>query len=219
MADVRSRKPVLDRTEESAEAASALAPEVGALVDLDPVLFGRALARAAAGAARRPAAAAEAGIDCAVALARATLSTALRGLGQSAPGPLSPDGADRRFADPAWEDNPAFFWRRQSYLIFRRLAEDLVAAGDLDEPTRAKAAFAVSLLADALAPTNLLLSNPPALKRAFETGGAERAGRDSQLPRRPSPQRGAARVRSMRVHFGSARTWRRRRARSCFAMN
>src|ERR1019366_6729746 len=82
-----------------------------------------------------------------------------------------PDGADRRFADPAWEDNPAFFWLRQSYLIFRRLAEDLVAAGDLDEPTRAKAEFAVSLLADALAPTNLLLSNPAALKRAFETGG------------------------------------------------
>jgi polyhydroxyalkanoate synthase len=59
----------------------------------------------------------------------------------------------------------------QSYLVFRRLAEDLVAAGELDEPTRAKAAFAVSLLADALAPTNLLLTNPAALKRAFETGG------------------------------------------------
>jgi hypothetical protein len=46
MADLRSREPVLDRTEASAEAASALAPEAGALVDLDPALFGRALARA-----------------------------------------------------------------------------------------------------------------------------------------------------------------------------
>jgi polyhydroxyalkanoate synthase len=170
MTDVRARKPALDRPEAYAEAASALAPETGAL-DLDPALFGRALAKAAAGAARRPAAVAEAGISCAVDLTRATLSIVLRALGQSAPGPLPPDGADRRFADPAWEDNPAFFWLRQSYLIFRRLAEDLVAAGDLDEPTRAKAEFAVSLLADALAPTNLLLSNPAALKRAFETGG------------------------------------------------
>jgi len=110
-------------------------------------------------------------MNCAVALTRATLATAWRTLGQSAPGPLPGDAADRRFADPAWEDNPAFFWLRQSYLIFRRLAEDLVAAGELDETTREKAAFAVSLLADALAPTNALMTNPAALKRAFETGG------------------------------------------------
>jgi polyhydroxyalkanoate synthase subunit PhaC len=157
--------------EAASSAASALAPEAGALVDLDPALFGRALAKAAAGAARHPTAAAGAGIDCAVALTRATLATGWRALGQSAPGPLPADDADRRFADPAWEDNPAFFWLRQSYLIFRRLAEHLVAAGELDEPTRAKAEFAVSLLADALAPTNALLTNPAALKRAFETGG------------------------------------------------
>jgi polyhydroxyalkanoate synthase len=58
-----------------------------------------------------------------------------------------------------------------SDLIFRQFAEDLVDAGELDEATRAKAAFAVSLLADGLAPTNVLLGNPAALKRAFETGG------------------------------------------------
>jgi polyhydroxyalkanoate synthase subunit PhaC len=157
--------------EAARSAASALAPEAGALIDLDPALFGRALAKAAAGAARHPTAAAGAGIDCAVALTRATLATAWRALGQSAAGPLPADDADRRFADPAWEDNPAFFWLRQSYLVFRRLAEDLVAAGELDEITREKAAFAVSLLADALAPTNALMTNPAALKRAFETGG------------------------------------------------
>jgi polyhydroxyalkanoate synthase subunit PhaC len=175
MADVLVEEPVLDQIEASAEAArsaaSALAPEAGAFVDLDPALLGRALARAAAGAARRPAAVAEAGISCAVALTRATFSTASRALGQSAPGPLPTDSADRRFADPAWEENPAFFWLRQSYLIFRRFGEDLVAAGELDDTTRAKAAFAASLVADALAPTNLLLGNPAALKRAFDTGG------------------------------------------------
>ena len=86
-------------------------------------------------------------------------------------GPDPPDGVDRRFADPAWEDNPVFFWLCQSHLVFRRLAEDLVAVGELDTRKREKAAFAVSLLADALAPTNLLLTNPAALKRAFDTGG------------------------------------------------
>jgi polyhydroxyalkanoate synthase subunit PhaC len=164
-----------NETAASAEAArtapSALSPEAGGLVDLDPALFGRALASAAIRAARNPTAMATAGINCAVDLTRATLATASRALGQPAPGPMPPDGADRRFADPAWEENPAFFWLCQSYLVLRRLAEDLVAAGELDEPTRAKAAFAMSLLADALAPTNLLVTNPAALKRAFDTGG------------------------------------------------
>jgi polyhydroxyalkanoate synthase subunit PhaC len=151
--------------------ASVPSPEAGGLVDLDPALFGRALASAAIRAARNPTAVAAAGINCAVDLTRATFATASRALAQPAPGPMPLDGADRRFADPAWEENPAFFWLCQSYLVFRRLAEDLLAAGELDEPTRAKAAFAVSLLADALAPTNLLMTNPAALKRAFDTGG------------------------------------------------
>ena len=51
MADVLVEEPVLDQIEASVEAArsaaSALAPEAGAFVDLDPALFGRALARAA----------------------------------------------------------------------------------------------------------------------------------------------------------------------------
>jgi polyhydroxyalkanoate synthase subunit PhaC len=38
------------------------------------------------------------------------------------------DAADRRFSDPAWEDNAAFFALRQSYLVLRRLSEDLLAA-------------------------------------------------------------------------------------------
>jgi len=152
-------------------AVSALAPEADAVIDLDPALFGRALADALAAAAQRPAAVAEAGINCVVDLTRATLATASRVLGQNTPGPLPPAGADRRFADPTWEDNPTFFWLWQSYLVFRRLAEDVIAAGELDEATRAKADFAVSFLADALSPTNLLLTNPAALKRAFETGG------------------------------------------------
>ena len=157
---------------DAARSTAGLFPwDADPFVDLDPALFGRAVLRAALGAARHPKAALGAGVDCAVALSRATLASASRALGQSAPGPLPADGADRRFADPAWEENPIFFWLHQSYLALRRLAEDLVAAGELDKETRAKAAFAVSLLADALAPTNALMTNPAALKRAFDTGG------------------------------------------------
>ena len=152
-------------------AANALRPEAGGLVDLDPAMFARALASAAAGAARHPGAAAGACLDAGRAISRAALATASRAVGRSAAGPLPSDGADRRFADRAWEDNPIFFLVQQSYLVLRRLAEDVVAAGELDGATEAKAAFAVSLLADALAPTNALITNPTALKRAFDTGG------------------------------------------------
>jgi polyhydroxyalkanoate synthase len=167
--------PVVDGSEVSVEGALAaliaLGPEAGAFVDLDPALFGRALAAAAAGAARHPAPAAWAGLRCGLDLTRTGLAAALRAAGGSAAGPVPPDAGDRRFADPAWEDNAGFFALRQSYLVLRRLAQDLVAAAALDEATRAKAGFAVDMLADALAPTNLLPTNPAALKRAFETGG------------------------------------------------
>jgi polyhydroxyalkanoate synthase len=167
-------EPAVDEAEASVEeplaALTALAPEAGAL-DLDPALFGRALGAAAVSVARHPEPAARAGLRCALDLTRTSLAAAARAAGLSAPGPVPSDAGDRRFSDPAWEDNAGFFALRQSYLVLRRLAEDLVAVAELDEATRAKAAFVVSLLADALAPTNLLLTNPAALKRAFETGG------------------------------------------------
>jgi polyhydroxyalkanoate synthase len=174
VADPRSTEPAVDGTEASVEeplaALTALAPEAGAL-DLDPALFGQALGAAAVSVARHPESAARAGLRCAVDLTRTSLAAAARAAGLSAAGPVPLDAGDRRFSDPAWEDNAGFFALRQSYLVLRRLAEDLVAVAELDEAMRAKAAFVVSLLADALAPTNLLLTNPAALKRAFDTGG------------------------------------------------
>lgn len=175
MADPLLKEPVENGSESSVEGAlaalTALGPEPGALVDLDPALFGRALTAAAAGVARHPAPAASAGLGCALDLTSASLAAASRAARRSAAGPFPPDAADKRFSDPAWEDNAGFLALRQSYLVLRRLAEDLLAAAELDEATRAKAGFAVDMLADALAPTNLLLTNPAALKRAFDTGG------------------------------------------------
>lgn len=174
MADARVNEPVLNGAQGSFEdtlvALTALGPEAGAM-DLDPALFGRALGTAAASAARHPESAARAGLRCAVDLTRTSLAAASRAVGHRAAGPMPADAGDRRFSDPAWEDNAGFFALRQSYLVLRRLAEDLLATAELDTMTRSKARFAVDLLADALAPTNFLLTNPAALKRAFETGG------------------------------------------------
>jgi len=89
---------------------------------------------------------------------------------------IKPEANDRRFLDPAFAENP--FYRRlmQAYLAGRSALHDLVglstetAAGD-DWKLPAQERFAVTLLTEALSPTNTLLGNPAALKRAFDTAG------------------------------------------------
>jgi polyhydroxyalkanoate synthase subunit PhaC len=92
-----------------------------------------------------------------------------RGTDEHLPGPK-----DRRFADPAWSQNPAFRRLSQTYLAAGaaagRLVDDLETQGrDWHDIERAR--FAVNALTSALAPTNQLLGNPAALKRALDTGG------------------------------------------------
>ncbi|HEY6762049.1 MAG TPA: hypothetical protein VI318_21290 [Baekduia sp.] len=82
---------------------------------------------------------------------------------------------DQRFADPAWTLNP--FYRRlaQSYLLWAAAVDRLATSQHEDQPDwrhEARARYAARLLVEAAAPTNLLLGNPTALKRAFDTGGA-----------------------------------------------
>jgi len=83
---------------------------------------------------------------------------------------LRPDPKDRRFADPAW-GHPV--WRRvlQSYLATR---DSVLAAPDevdLDDKSAARARFVLMQLTEALAPTNSLLTNPAAIKKAASTKG------------------------------------------------
>lgn len=87
---------------------------------------------------------------------------------------IEPESSDKRFTDPAWTENPVYRGIMQSYLAWRSGMHDLVGAGDEANGNWKSAAqqrFAVSLLTEALAPTNTLLGNPAALKRAFDTGG------------------------------------------------
>jgi polyhydroxyalkanoate synthase len=94
-----------------------------------------------------------------------------RWLGGQAPEPVPLDPQDRRFADPAWRDHPGFYALRLAYEATSRLLDDLLDAAELDAGTAARARLATGLMVDAAAPTNLLATNPAALKRAFETGG------------------------------------------------
>jgi polyhydroxyalkanoate synthase len=82
---------------------------------------------------------------------------------------------DRRFADPAWQTNPIQRRLAQGWLALGDAARKYVAELDLDVLPRMRAQLFVNLLTDALAPSNLLVTNPSAMKRAIDTGGVSLA--------------------------------------------
>jgi poly[(R)-3-hydroxyalkanoate] polymerase subunit PhaC len=156
-------------------AASVLGPESDLFEDLDAAGFGEALARAVAASLNRPLGPVGAALRLAGDLTRIPLVAATRWLGSEVEPPVPVDPKDRRFADPAWSASPAYYSVRQAYLAACRFARDVVATADLDDDTARKAMMATDLLLDALAPTNFLLTNPAAMKRAYETAGASLA--------------------------------------------
>ncbi len=104
-------------------------------------------------------------------MGQATTATMGRALGLDVPGPAEVAAKDRRFAEPAWNENPAFFGLMQAYLLNRQLLSEMVEGAGMEGHALAKARFAANLISDALAPTNFALTNPAALRRAAETGG------------------------------------------------
>jgi len=84
---------------------------------------------------------------------------------------LIPERGDRRFGDTTWTENGLFRRWMQAYLLIEEALRELPDAVGLSASDRDKARFTTTILAEALAPTNFLLGNPTALKRALETGG------------------------------------------------
>ena len=162
-----------DNDQGSEHSTDAGGPETGlAPGGLDMGDFLGSMAAVLTRAAMQPAAFTAASVRFGANLAQIGPAAYSRVLGQPARPPVPADPKDRRFADPAWEKNAAFFALRQGYLAARQFGEELLAAGEADPVADGKARFVGGLLGDALAPTNYLLTNPAALKRAFETGGA-----------------------------------------------
>ena len=153
-------------------AAAALAPDADVLGSMDAAGLGSSTLSVLRRAAANPNATAAAALRFWTSVTMAGPVAAARWMGMDAPPPVPVPDKDKRFADPAWTDNPVFFALRQTHLATSRLVNELLEAGSGDATDDAKAALATSFLLDALAPTNFLLTNPAALKRMFETGGA-----------------------------------------------
>jgi len=93
-----------------------------------------------------------------------------RMMGEPAAPVATPDPRDRRFADPQWSENQFFDFLKQIYLVTSRWAADMVdEAAEVDPHTRQKAAFYVKQIANALAPSNFVLTNPELLRETFSS--------------------------------------------------
>jgi polyhydroxyalkanoate synthase len=85
---------------------------------------------------------------------------------------LAPDAKDRRFADPAWKESAAYRALAQGYLAWGNALHRFLDDAKIDKRDAERARFVVSLVVDAMSPTNSLAGNPAALKRLVDTGGA-----------------------------------------------
>ncbi len=92
--------------------------------------------------------------------------------GQTTEPLLVPDARDRRFKDPEWSTNPFFDFVKQAYLLTQQWADRLVEdAEGLDPRTKQKADFYVKQIANALSPSNFLLTNPELLRETLSSSG------------------------------------------------
>jgi polyhydroxyalkanoate synthase len=84
---------------------------------------------------------------------------------------IKPDSKDWRFRDEAWMKSPAYKRIAQAYLAMSDAIEAMIP-DDLPKDEKARAEFAATIFASAIAPTNTLWGNPEAIKRTIESGGA-----------------------------------------------
>ena len=153
-------------------AASVLAPETDIFEDVDVAGLRESLTKAVRASLTHPAAPAKSALHLVGALARIPVAAGSRWLGRDVTPPVDADPKDRRFAAPAWQDNPAYYSIRMAYLAAAKAARDVVGSAQLSDDESRKAMMMLDLIVDALAPTNFLPTNPAALQKAFDTAGA-----------------------------------------------
>ena len=78
---------------------------------------------------------------------------------------------DARFSDSAWQKNGLYRRLLPAYQAWAQSLQNFVDQAGLDPKETGRAKFLVSQVTEAFAPTNFLLGNPAALKRAIDSGG------------------------------------------------
>ena len=99
-------------------------------------------------------------------------STTQRMLGEEAEPVIEPEPGDRRFKHADWDESYLFDYIKQSYLLTARWMQSTVRDVEgLDDKTAQKVDFYTRQFADALAPSNFIMTNPEVLRATVESGG------------------------------------------------
>ena len=78
---------------------------------------------------------------------------------------------DRRFAAPAWNDNPMSAFNAASYLLNAEFLNAMVEAVEATPQQKQKISFAVQQIIDAMSPANFLATNPEAQQKIIDSKG------------------------------------------------
>ena len=160
----KSQKLVSDWLERQAENGSAS--------NLDPLNIGGAFFEMTARLMSDPAKLVQAQINLWQDYMNLWQSTTRRMLGDAVEPTAEPERGDRRFLDPAWDENQLFDFIKQSYLLTARWLQSTVQDVDgMDEKTAKKVDFYTRQLVDAMAPSNFVVTNPEVLRATLESGG------------------------------------------------
>ena len=88
------------------------------------------------------------------------------------PDPIQPHPEDNRFADPWWSEVATWDIAKQWYLAVTHHVQDMLyATPGLDGKEKRRAAFWWRTWLNAMAPTNFLLTNPVAIRKAVQSNG------------------------------------------------
>ncbi|OSQ48376.1 PHA/PHB synthase family protein [Thalassospira alkalitolerans] len=160
----RSQRLVADFLAKQAED-----PEIS---DPDPLNIGSAFVELTSHMMKNPAKLVEAQMDLWQQYYLLWHNTTMRMMGQDSDPVALPQKGDRRFRDEAWEDNELFGFIKQSYLLSSQWMQNVVQDVDgLDEKTAQKVEFYTRQFADAISPTNFMMTNPEVLRATIESGG------------------------------------------------
>ena len=98
--------------------------------------------------------------------------TTERAMGRSVEPFVAPAAGDRRFRDKDWQENQVFDFIKQSYLLTTNWVQKTVGGIEgMDEREQARALFYAKQFADAIAPSNFVLTNPEVLRETLRSNG------------------------------------------------
>ncbi len=98
--------------------------------------------------------------------------SALKFMGEETEPVIQPEKGDRRFKAPEWQESALFDFIKQSYLLTCKYMDTTVRdMKGMDQSKKEKLAFYTQQYANALSPTNFLMTNPEVINETLKTGG------------------------------------------------